>query len=134
MDDAKITEIRQWLIKADHDLRSARQLVVAEPPLLDTAAYHCQQAAEKALKAYLVQHDVPFGKTHLLMPLVELCTDIDPSFATLISSAEILTPFATSFRYPGDVMEPARADVENGLELAAQVIAFVTDAMPGIFE
>jgi HEPN domain-containing protein len=49
MVDSKVHEISQWLVKADHDLRSARQLFSADPPLLDTAVYHCQQTAEKDL-------------------------------------------------------------------------------------
>ena len=54
MDEATIHEVRQWLHKADHDLRSAVLLMSGdEEPLLDTAVYHCQQAAEKVLKAYL---------------------------------------------------------------------------------
>lgn len=65
MDEAKTHEIRQWLFKARHDLRSASRLFTDEPPILDTAAYHCQQAAEKALKAFLVLHDVQFSKIHL---------------------------------------------------------------------
>ncbi len=130
MDEAKIHELCQWLIKAHHDLRSVRQLLAAEPPLLDTAAYHCQQAAEKALKAYLVLHDVSFSKTHLLSHLVEQCEDVDPRFADLSEAAEFLTPFATSFRYPGDVMEPVPDDVEAGLALAEKVVVFVLDLMP----
>jgi HEPN domain-containing protein len=62
MDEAKRHEIRQWLIKAEHDLRSARRLLGDTPPLLDTAAYHCQQTAEKALKALLTLHDIPLPK------------------------------------------------------------------------
>jgi hypothetical protein len=40
-----------WLAKARSDLRSAAILSTAESPLYDTAIYHCQQAAEKAVKA-----------------------------------------------------------------------------------
>jgi HEPN domain-containing protein len=47
MDEAKKHEICQWLIKAGHDLRSAERLLTDDPPLLDTAVYHCQQVAEK---------------------------------------------------------------------------------------
>ena len=130
MDDAKIHELQQWLIKAHHDIRSVRQLLAADPPLRDTAAYHCQQAAEKALKAFLVLHDVSFPKTHLLVALVEQCRDINPRFAELTDVAEILTPFATSFRYPGDVLEPAQDDVVAGLVLAEQVVSFVSALMP----
>jgi HEPN domain-containing protein len=63
MVDSKKFEIGQWLIKANNDLRSAEQLFKAEPPLLDTAVYHCQQAAEKALKAYLTLQEIPFSKS-----------------------------------------------------------------------
>jgi len=50
MVDPKTHEIHQWMVRADHDLRSAELLFAADPPLFDTAVFHCQQAAEKALK------------------------------------------------------------------------------------
>jgi HEPN domain-containing protein len=130
MDEAKRHEIRQWLIKAEHDLRSARRLLGDTPPLLDTAAYHCQQTAEKALKAFLTLHDIPFPKTHLLLPLVERCTKAAPGFADLQEAAESLTPFATAFRYPGDVLEPEQSDVLDGIELAELVFNVVLSRIP----
>jgi HEPN domain-containing protein len=39
-----------WLIKAYHDLISAKKLAQDQEPVLDTAIYHTQQCAEKALK------------------------------------------------------------------------------------
>ena len=66
MDESKRREIRQWIVKAGRDLRSARRLFSDTPPLLDTAAYHCQQAAEKALKAPLAMQDPPYQEKHLL--------------------------------------------------------------------
>lgn len=87
MDEATANEVRQWLLKADHDLRSAARLMSGDgEALLDTAVYHCQQAAEKALKAYLTAHCVVFPKIHLLLPLLALCTDIDNSHDTFVSS------------------------------------------------
>jgi len=50
MTDAKAQLVRGWLTKAQHDLDSARVLAANAPPLLDTAIYHCQQAAEKAVE------------------------------------------------------------------------------------
>jgi hypothetical protein len=87
---------RNWLIKAKRDLLSARQLAEGSVPLLDTAAYHCQQAAEKAIKAYLVYHDVRFEKTHDLDVLLSQAVEIDPvtpgnsSSPNLRSTAKLL--------------------------------------------
>ena len=50
MDEAKRTEIRQWLLRRQRDLRAARRLMEGEEPYRDVAVYHCQQAAEKAIK------------------------------------------------------------------------------------
>ena len=130
MDEAKIHEIYQWLQKADHDLLSAERLLRGDPPLLDTAVYHCQQAAEKALKAYLAFKDVPFEKVHDLTVLVEQCREIESTFGQLMDIAETLTPYATAFRYPGDVLEPEPADTEESLELAVRVLDFVLERMP----
>jgi HEPN domain-containing protein len=85
MDKQTKHEVQQWLFKADHDLRSALRLMTPdnEDALLDTAVYHCQQAAEKAFKAYLTANEIPFPKIHLLLPLLALCNDIDASFSQL---------------------------------------------------
>jgi HEPN domain-containing protein len=130
MDEDKRHLVQSWLIKADHDLRSARRLYTDRPPLLDTAAYHCQQAAEKALKAYLALHDIPIRKTHLLLPLLAECERLDSAFEVLAEAAEALTPFATAFRYPGDVLDPEPADVEEAILFAEAVVDFVMTRVP----
>jgi len=119
MDKQTIHAVQQWMFKADHDLQSALKLKTPDSngPLLDTAVYHCQQTAEKALKAYLTANEVSFPKIHLLLPLLELCVDIDPSFSNLADAAEILTPFATEFRYPGDILEPSPSDTDEAYKL-----------------
>jgi len=130
MVDPKVHEIRQWLVRADHDLRSARLLFIADPPLLDTAVYHCQQTAEKAFKAYLTFRDTPFQKVHVLSVLVEQCMRSDPTFEELMDVADLLTPYAVAFRYPGDVLEPAREDAQEALDGAGEVLEFVLDRLP----
>ncbi len=56
-------EVREWLAKVALDLRGAQIDLQAEPPLLEDALFHCQQAIEKTLKALLVWHDTPFRDT-----------------------------------------------------------------------
>ncbi len=130
MDDPRINEVVQWLIKAEHDIGSARRLLSGDIPYLDTAVYHCQQAAEKSLKAYLTLKDTPFQKIHDLSFLVEQCKELDIEFEQMRNITSILTPYAIAFRYPGDVIQPDPQDADEALRLAVEVFDFVLNKMP----
>lgn len=52
-----------WLAKASSDLATARLLITGNEQHLDTGSYHCQQAAEKAIKAFRYPGDI-FEPTH----------------------------------------------------------------------
>jgi len=54
VDPVLIAETKAWLRKAAYDLRVASHSLTASPPLLDDVVFHCQQAAEKALKGFLM--------------------------------------------------------------------------------
>ena len=60
--DARANDVAAWLSRAQLDLRAAEVDLAASPPLLADAAFHCQQAVEKALKALLTHHDQLFRK------------------------------------------------------------------------
>jgi len=62
-----------WLKKASSDLAAASILIHGEQKHLDVGSYHCQQAAEKAIKAYLTARETLFPKTHSLEQLLDLC-------------------------------------------------------------
>lgn len=47
-------DVPSWLKKANIDLITVNWLVLIEPVILDTACFHCQQAIEKFLKAFLI--------------------------------------------------------------------------------
>ncbi len=132
MDEAKKNLVRSWLTKARHDLGSAQLLANDANPYLDTAIYHCQQAAEKALKAFLVYHDTDFEKKHNLSVLVDLCAAIEPMFQNFQEAAAVLTPYATVFRYPGEFFEaePDKQQVETAIKLAKEVVEFVINQLP----
>jgi hypothetical protein len=51
-----------WLKKASSDLAAASILIHGEQKHLDVGSYHCQQAAEKAIKAYLTARETLFPK------------------------------------------------------------------------
>jgi len=80
MDDAKRELVRAWLIKAQNDLDTARQISALPDGHLDTAIYHCQQAAEKAVKGFLAFYDHELERTHDLRRLVQLAAADDSGF------------------------------------------------------
>lgn len=93
-DPQRVAECRAWLDRAWADLDSASILLGSARPRPDSAVFHCQQAAEKAWKAFLFWHDVPFRKTHNLRELGEACIGLDSALASLARRAEDLTQFA----------------------------------------
>ena len=78
-DDVRLEDARAWLAKAELDLRAADlELGTPAAGLWGDVAFHAQQAAEKALKAFLALHDEPFRKTHSIEQIGRACTVIDP--------------------------------------------------------
>jgi HEPN domain-containing protein len=130
MIEGKHKLVAAWMEKASHDLQSARILATADAPVLDTAIYHCQQAAEKAVKGYLVFHDIRFEKTHDVGDLVLLAAKQCAGFGEWNHAAQWLTPYARIFRYPGEVAEPEADEFREALHLAEGFVAFVLSLLP----
>jgi HEPN domain-containing protein len=80
MDDATRELVRAWLIKARNDLNAAGYLGSSSGAPLDAAIYHCQQAAEKAVKGFLASHGHELIRTHDIERLVEAAFVYDSSF------------------------------------------------------
>lgn len=91
-----------------------------------TCLYHCQQAAEKAIKAWLTASEVVFPKTHSLEILLRLCFPSALGLQGFLLHASELTPFATEFRYPGNVFEPSAGEARNALMLAEELTSWIT--------
>jgi len=125
----ELTEIRRWLNKAWHDKSAATRLFGPDCVELDVVAFHCQQAVEKTLKAYLVSRNIEFEKVHDLGYLLDYCAAEDGDFESLRESVEPLTLFAVIFRYPGPA-DPSRQDVESALEVVEDVWEFVNGRLP----
>jgi len=132
MDDATRELVRDWLTRAAHDLDAARALADVGERLLDTAIYHCQQAAEKAIKAWLQSRDEPFPKTHDLEDLVSQAAKLDPAFGQQVKAAAFLTPYVSAFRYPGGSFEPmpSREEFDEALTHARSIFDFVLNLLP----
>jgi|SRR5581483_6514581 len=129
-DDPKQELVQSWLIKALHDLGSAKKLAADPNPFFDAAIYHCQQSAEKAVKGFLLFHDTRFDKTHNIVALINLALSHEPNFAKWLPQAELLTPYATEFRYPGITSEPTIEQVKTAIKAADDLYKFVISILP----
>jgi HEPN domain-containing protein len=123
--DPKAEEVGRWLQKAGEDLRVAELAVDADPPIAGAAAFHCQQAVEKALKGLLVHREVRPTKTHNIAKVGAAITDTDPDLEQTVDDADWLSPYAAEFRYPGDLDEPDIEEVRRALDLARRLVAKV---------
>jgi len=128
MNDKTREYVRMWLDKANNDLKNAEIILAsqAEALPLDTACFHCQQAAEKFIKAFLVFHGKQFPFTHNLADLVALCMQVNLAFAAIQRKAETLTPFAVEIRYPDDFYMPTRQETEEAFAIAVEIKAFIS--------
>jgi len=95
-------EIRRWVEKAEHDLRNAEYvLTIKENCPTDTVCFHCQQCAEKYLKALLVSRRIPFPRTHDLVVLFNLIREIC-AMPLKVGEVQPLNRYSVEARYPGD--------------------------------
>jgi HEPN domain-containing protein len=98
----------EWLRYACSDLKIATTAHV--PGIrLEGLCFHAQQAAEKALKAVLVRHEVPVRRTCDLRVILRLVRRSEPVPKEIEESAW-LTPFAVSGMYP---VNPERVDEQT---------------------
>jgi len=130
MSTAKQRLVKSWLLKSKRDLAAARRLASDPEPYLDMAIYHCQQAGEKAIKALLVFHDQRFDKTHDIRALISIAVNVESRLSEWLDVGEHLTPYATTYRYPGESLEPSREEFDQAFKSAEDFYAFVLSILP----
>ena len=95
--------VHEWMQKARQDLDSAKFLSDMRPLPKEIIGFHCQQAVEKCLKAFLVLHDIEPPRSHDLLYLKTKCQSMErlPEIDDTILSR--LNPYAAQHRYPGEI-------------------------------
>lgn len=118
---------RDWLRHAESDLHLAR-LGKDDPDVLrHQLAFHAQQAAEKAIKAVLIERALRFPRTHDLEALTELVKLAKLPWPFGTDEIEALTPYAVEIRYPGGFAEVTKQELEGAIAAAERVIAWAND-------
>jgi HEPN domain-containing protein len=122
-------EARRWLRQSEYDLRSARHS--AGGAFYAAACFQAQQAAEKALKAYLYAQGERIVLGHSVAELVARCIGHDERFSALQPELGALDRLYIPTRYPNGLPGgiPAEAfaptDAQRAISLAEQAITFV---------
>lgn len=119
---------RGWLRKGESDLAAA-EICLKAGQALDTACFHCQQAAEKSLKAWLIANSAPYPFSHDLTKLLALCAAKEPAFQSFQADALCLNPFAVEMRYD-DEFWPKSQETSHAVEAARRIHSFVVAHFP----
>jgi HEPN domain-containing protein len=119
----EIEIVLEWFYFADADFDSALILNDAQRKHNEIICYHCQQAVEKYLKAFLCYNGVIPPKIHVLEALCALCSDFDSSFNDIAKDCAYLSPFAVQARYPLE-MEITSTNTIKSLEIVQKVKDF----------
>jgi HEPN domain-containing protein len=112
---------REWIRKAEEDFRAADLLATGREPLHDLVCFHCQQCAEKYLKALLEELTFAFSKTHNLEGLLNLLLPHHSSLGRYRRGLRFLTQFAVDPRYP--LMRTTKSQAESAQRWAGKVRA-----------
>ena len=119
LDDAK-----EWLSFADADLGVAEHLnKTYHPKPLEIICFHCQQAAEKAVKSIIVLNGSQGGipKKHdlfLLLNQIKNMVSIDEKY---YDYADILAPYGVAMRYPNELFLEER-HAEKAIQMANEFV------------
>lgn len=108
-----------WLRRARSDLALAR-LPLPIDVLYNDLCFHAQQAAEKSIKAVLIQHGIALPKMHDIAHLISLLPGNVPPPPGAEDAAS-LTSYAVMIRYPGDYEDVTEEDYREAVRLAESV-------------
>ncbi|MDR1171947.1 MAG: HEPN domain-containing protein [Bacteroidales bacterium] len=126
--------VRQWIILADMDLRTAEHIAATMIPLpLEIICFHCQQAVEKYLKGFLELHNEIPPHIHDLVELQKRCEQYNAEFVKLQESSQALAAYSVRPRYDLG-LDLQESDMRSSLRHMQSVKTFIQAAAPELFQ
>lgn len=118
--DAARRFIQAWLERADEDLEAIRLMLAPDRVPWGPVCFHAQQAAEKYLKALLIQRGQHPDRTHDLRQLLESSRQLGYALAGIHDDCVLLSNYAVEARYPDERMSrPGPTPPEGQAAVAA---------------
>jgi len=116
---SKADLIKEWIRRADEDYGAAKLIQGQVPEYLYTVYYHCQQACEKYIRAYLVSKEIEFPENTQLSGLINKASKLTQIPSELFTEAEEIDYLVVKFRYPLDLLSNTEIDFANLLAMVA---------------
>lgn len=110
--------VAEWLARAQDDAQAAH--VLDEAGLFALAAFHAQQAAEKALKAVAIGRGSGLDRTHDLKRLSHVLKAPN----AVVEAAEFLNVFYVGGRYPDVGATATKEDAVAAIAFAKVVMVW----------
>ena len=103
--------VREWIKKAEGDYKASMKLASEDDAdVFDAICFHAQQCAEKYLKAFCVDNEIRFPRTHNLEELLKIALRQHTEFEFIRNELEFLNRFSVRVRYPGDFASKEETD------------------------
>jgi HEPN domain-containing protein len=119
------TRYRDWLDRACEDIACAG-ILREDEKCHNSAAFHCQQCIEKALKAYILLRSDRLVDGHNLTWLCRQAMRLDSHFDEWLDESASLNKCYIETRYPADLpLALDRAEVERYYVMARDMYAFI---------
>jgi HEPN domain-containing protein len=116
---------RAWVRKAEEDRRVVLVLRSGRRAVHSSICFHCQQMAEKYLKALIHERGAVVPRTHDCERLVNLLAPTDAALSRFRRAAQGLTRFAVDPRYPDLFSTPAASHSRAAWNAAERIRAEV---------
>lgn len=128
------TRYNDWLDKAREDMESAGVLSRYEE-CHNAAAFHCQQAIEKALKAYILLKSDILVDGHNLTWLCKRAMRYDKHFHKYLDESASLNKCYIETRYPADIpLELTNEVVARYHRMAHDMYSFIQNEVDAILK
>jgi len=123
-------EAKRWLDQAQYDFEIAKRMLSQE--IYSYSCFLCEQAAQKALKAYLYYKGKRYVWEHSVQELARASREYDEKFEDTIEAGKILDRYYIPTRYPDALAPPAvpyktysEKDASQAVSLAEKIIEMV---------
>ncbi|NPA33639.1 MAG: HEPN domain-containing protein [Chlorobi bacterium] len=123
----KREDAKMWLDFAKKDLKVSQ--IASLYGELDMATYHCQQAAEKSLKAIIVFYNIQLPprqfRTHNIGTLLEILSNHEIQLPKDVLESAHLTDYAFTTRYPDDYVPVSKEEYKEAYKITEKVYEYI---------